>query len=195
MRKKLSVKYRQSKVKYKELYQKNPVITILFSVLLILLLFIVLIDILNLLGLILEYIILKGLEILSNWLGLSTEYSKFLRAYHSSFYSDMNVVDYIQTREYASQMAEFFMELYMSLLGVFSGMINKIVQKVIEWFPILADIRLDLTWLLVDFSRIIRTFFNLVQFFFLWMLTRKIKNYIRKKLWKQQTDWEAIKHF
>ena len=195
MRKKLSVKYRQSKVKYKELYQKNPVITILFSVLLILLFFIVLIDILNLLGLILEYIILKGLEILSNWLGLSTEYSNFLRAYHSSFYSDMNVVDYIQTREYASQMAEFFMELYMSLLGVFSGMINKIVQKVIEWFPILADIRLDLTWLLVDFSRIIRTFFNLVQFFFLWMLTRKIKNYIRKKLWKQQTDWEAIKHF
>lgn len=85
------------------------------------------------------------------------------------------------------------------VFDVFSGMfvaIGSFAAKIaVRWFPVLEEINIDLSWLLVDFSRIFRTFFNLIQFTVIFLVARRIKQKIRGKFANQTTDWTSIKHF
>ena len=88
----------------------------------------------------------------------------------------------------------FLMEVTLVILGFFKWIPAFIYRFFSMQFPVLEMIHLDLSWLLVDFSRIARTFFNLIQFALLFVLARKDKRKIRRSF-ESGTDWEQIKCF
>lgn len=86
------------------------------------------------------------------------------------------------------------MDLYFILLTAIGEIAKFIAKLLVEWFPVLEELHIDLSWLLIDFKRIARTFFNLVQFTIIFLISRKIRRIIRGKF-RPTTDWGKIKVF
>jgi hypothetical protein len=94
--------------------------------------------------------------------------------------------------EVQSAAFDFFLEVIDVTSAAFTVLTEFIIKISIKWFPVLEELHLDLTWLLVDFSRIFRTVFNIMQFFVIFILTRKLKRKIRNLIKDEETNWALI---
>ena len=94
---------------------------------------------------------------------------------------------YSNTFDFVLKVIDLFSGLFVALSEFFT-------KLAVKWFPVLEELHIDLSWLLIDFSRIFRTIFNLLQFTILFMISRGLRQYIRN-MFRKETDWSKIRHF
>ena len=59
---------------------------------------------------------------------------------------------------------------------------------VIDYFPVLLDLKLDLDFINIDFVKILRSVFSVLQFIIIFIIARKIRIYLRKVIKKRIND-------
>lgn len=100
----------------------------------------------------------------------------------------------MSSQYYFENTFEFANDLVLVLFAFFSKISSFFKDLFVMNFPILQELNINLSWLVVDFTRVLRTFFSLLQFFLLFLFTRKIRRWIHDKF-SPKTDWSEIKHF
>ena len=172
--------FEKIKIKYKRAYEKQKVITLSISILVGLVGLVFVLDLAVAIIKILNIAIVHAFHFISMVGGSEDTFNVWLDAYQT----DDQIVLFEST-----------MDLYLGFFSIIRKTTDAFIQILVVQFPVIEDLKFDLNWLLVDFARIIKTAFNLIQFLLIFILIRKTKQKIRRKFTKKETDWSAIKCF
>lgn len=172
------------KIKYKDLYRRQPFLIVVLTMILGGVGIFFILDLAILITDVVERAVFFIFYHLSVWGGFEDLYYDWFEYLGSDNKSP----------QYFDTTMDFATEMVLLVFGFFRWIPRFIACLAIQQFPVLEEIHINLSWLLVDFSRIARTFFNLLQFTILFILARKLKRRIRKRF-DSGTDWEKIKCF
>lgn len=139
-------------------------------------------------------LIMKGVlilfEMIAKWFGISDKFYYMVETW--GLYEEGEIKRHNQA--YFQATYDFTFEMVLMFVTMGAAIAKFFSRIAIEWFPVIEDLHIDLSWLLIDFSRIARTVFNLLQFTIIFVITRKIRRKIRSKF-QDKTDWDSIKCF